>query len=103
MRFRTIPALADLINGKVTVEQLRDVDIEDLLGREPVCLDLEPVRQQLTDKVVMVTGAAGSIGSELCRQLLYYEPRKLLCVDQDESGLFFLDQRLSQECPTGYL
>ena len=103
VRFRTIPALADLINGKVTVEQLRDVDIEDLLGREPVCLDLEPVRQQLTDKVVMVTGAAGSIGSELCRQLLYYEPRKLLCVDQDESGLFFLDQRLSQECPTGTL
>ncbi len=98
VRFRTIPALADLINGKVTVEQLRDVNIEDLLGREPVQLDLEPVRQQLTGKVVMVTGAAGSIGSELCRQLLYYKPRKLLCVDQDESALFFLEQELSQEC-----
>ena len=98
VRFRTIPALADLINGKVTVEQLRDVNIEDLLGREPVQLDLEPVRQQLTGKVVMVTGAAGSIGSELCRQLLYYRPRKLLCVDQDESALFFLEQELGQEC-----
>ena len=75
----------------------------ELAWREPVRLDLEPVRQQLADKVVMVTGAAGSIGSELCRQLLYYEPRKLLCVDQDESGLFFLDQRLRQECPTGTL
>jgi FlaA1/EpsC-like NDP-sugar epimerase len=101
VRFRTIPALADLINGKVTVEQLRDVNIEDLLGREPVQLDLEPVRQQLTDKVVMVTGAAGSIGSELCRQLLYYKPRKLLCVDQDESALFFLEQELCQECAAG--
>lgn len=98
VRFRTIPALADLINGKVTVEQLRDVNIEDLLGREPVQLDLEPVRQQLTGKVVMVTGAAGSIGSELCHQLLYYRPRKLLCVDQDESALFFLEQELCQEC-----
>lgn len=99
VRFRTIPALADLINGKVTVEQLRDVNIEDLLGREPVQLNLEPVRQQLTDRVVMVTGAAGSIGSELCRQLLYYKPRRLLCVDQDESALFFLEQKLNEECP----
>lgn len=97
VRFRTIPALADLINGKVTVEQLRDVNIEDLLGREPVQMDLEPVRQQLTDRVVMVTGAAGSIGSELCRQLLYYKPRRLLCVDQDESALFFLEQKLNAE------
>lgn len=101
IRFRTIPPLSDLINGKVTVEQLRDVNIEDLLGREPVCLDLEPVRRQLTDKIVMVTGAAGSIGSELCRQLLYYKPRKILCVDQDESALFFLEQKLNQECATG--
>ena len=100
VRFRTIPALADLINGKVTVEQLRDVNIEDLLGREPIQLELEPVRQQLADKVVMVTGAAGSIGSELCRQLLSYKPRKLLCVDQDESGLFFLEQSLNQEYAT---
>jgi len=99
VRFRTIPALADLINGKVTVEQLRDVNIEDLLGREPVQLNLEPVRQKLTDRVVMVTGAAGSIGSELCRQLLYYKPRRLLCVDQDESALFFLEQKLNEECP----
>ncbi len=100
VRFRTIPALADLINGKVTVEQLRDVNIEDLLGRDPVQMDLEPVRQQLTDKVVMVTGAAGSIGSELCRQLLFYKPRKLLCVDQDESALFFLEQNLNRESAT---
>jgi len=96
VRFRTIPAMADLIDGRVTVTQLRDVNIEDLLGREPVHLDLEPVRQQLVGKVVMVTGAAGSIGSELCAQLLRYQPSKLVCVDQDESGLFFLEQELTR-------
>ena len=93
-RFRTIPSIADLIDGKTAVEQLRDVNIEDLLGRQPVHLDLEPVRQQLQGKVIMVTGAAGSIGSELCLQLLNYQPNKLLCVDQDESALFFLEQKL---------
>ena len=101
IRFRTIPAIFDLINGKITVEQLRDLNIEDLLGREPVRLDVEPVRQQLTGRIVMVTGAAGSIGSELCRQLLHYKPRRLLCVDQDESALFFLEQKLNQECASG--
>ena len=93
-RFRTIPGMADLINGKVTPEQLRDVNIDDLLGREPIHLDLHAVRQQLTGKVVMVTGAAGSIGSELCSQLLCYRPSKLVCVDQDESALFFLEQKI---------
>jgi FlaA1/EpsC-like NDP-sugar epimerase len=95
VRFRTIPGMADLINGTVTIEQLRDVNIDDLLGREPIHLNLAHVRQQLTDKVVLVTGAAGSIGSELCTQLVHYKPRRLLCVDQDESALFFLEQRMS--------
>ncbi len=94
-RFRTIPGMADLIAGTATVKQLRDVRIEDLLGRDPVQLDLEPVRQQLAGQVVMVTGAAGSIGAELCSQLLNYGPSKLLCVDQDESALFFLEQKLA--------
>ena len=93
-RFRMIPGMSDLINGKVTAEQLRDVKLDDLLGREPIHFDLQAVRQQLTGKVVMVTGAAGSIGSELCAQLLYYKPSKLVCLDQDESALFFLEQKI---------
>ena len=93
-RFRTVPGMSDLINGKVTAEQLRDVKLDDLLGREPIHFDLQAVRQQLTGKVVMVTGAAGSIGSELCAQLLYYKPSKLVCLDQDESALFFLEQKI---------
>ncbi len=88
--------MADLIDGTVTVDQLREVRIEDLLGREPVLLDVNPVREQIEGQVVMVTGAAGSIGSELCSQLLGYRPRKLICVDQDESGLFFLEQNLAR-------
>jgi FlaA1/EpsC-like NDP-sugar epimerase len=89
-RFRTIPGLAELIEGRVTVEQLRDVSLDDLLGREPVKLDLEHVAQRLQGRVVMVTGAAGSIGAELCRQILKYRPAKLICVDQAETPLFYL-------------
>ena len=94
VRFRTIPALSDLIENKVSVEQLRKVKLEDLLGRDPVKLSSALVHEQVTGRVVLVTGAAGSIGSELCVQLLHHLPARLVCVDQDESGLFFLEQKL---------
>jgi FlaA1/EpsC-like NDP-sugar epimerase len=90
LRFRTIPSLGDLINGTVTVDQLRDVKFEDLLGRDPVRLDVDSVRRKINGRVVMVTGAAGSIGSELCHQLLNYKPLKLVCLDQAETPLFNL-------------
>jgi FlaA1/EpsC-like NDP-sugar epimerase len=90
VRFRTVPSLGDLLNGAVTVDQLRDVNFEDLLGRDPVCLDVDSVRRRITGRVVMVTGAAGSIGSELCHQLLNYKPLKLICLDQAETPLFNL-------------
>ncbi len=95
LRFRTIPGLGDLINGTVTVEQLRDVKFEDLLGRDPVRLDVDSVHRRITGRVVMVTGAAGSIGSELCHQLAGYAPAKLVCVDQAETPLFNLENALS--------
>jgi FlaA1/EpsC-like NDP-sugar epimerase len=96
LRFRTIPGLADLIHGTVTVEQLREVNLEDLLGREPVQFNLESVKRKIAGRVVMVTGAAGSIGSELCDQLLMYAPEKLVCVDQAETPLFNLQRSNSQ-------
>lgn len=90
VKFRTVPALRDIIAGEVTVNQLREVSLEDLLGRDPVQIDLDAVRRQISGRAVMVTGAAGSIGSELCRQILEYEPARLVCLDQSESGLFYL-------------
>ncbi len=91
---RTVPALRDVINGQVSIQQAREVRIEDLLGRNPVELDLDFVRRELEGKVVLVTGAAGSIGSELCRQIATYHPRRLVCVDQSETGIFYLQQEL---------
>jgi len=90
VKYRTVPALADIIAGQITVSQLREVSLEDLLGRDPVQIDLESVRREIAGRTVLVTGAAGSIGSELCRQILDYGPQKLLCLDQSETGLFFL-------------
>ena len=88
--FRTVPALRDIIAGQVAVSQLREVSLEDLLGRDPVQIDLDAVRREIVGRTVLVTGAAGSIGSELCRQILDYSPARLIGLDQSETGLFFL-------------
>lgn len=93
--FRTVPAMAELIAGRVTMEQVREVSLADLLGRIPVNLGLESVREHIRDRVVMVTGAAGSIGSELCRQIGMYQPKLLICLDQNETGIFHLQQQLA--------
>jgi len=93
--FRTVPEMAELIAGRVTLQQVREVSLTDLLGRIPVDLDLEAVRGHIRDRVVMVTGAAGSIGSELCRQIGTYKPKLLLCLDQNETGIFHLQHQLA--------
>jgi FlaA1/EpsC-like NDP-sugar epimerase len=93
--FRTVPEMAELIAGRVTLQQVREVSLPDLLGRTPVDLDLESVREHIHDRVVMVTGAAGSIGSELCRQIRTYKPKLLLCLDQNETGIFHLQHQLA--------
>jgi FlaA1/EpsC-like NDP-sugar epimerase len=94
--FRTVPALRDILSSEIKLTQLREVSLEDLLGRDPVQIDLEAVRRHLSGRSVLVTGAAGSIGSELCRQILEYSPRKLVCVDQNETGMFYLQRELQQ-------
>ncbi len=100
--FKTVPSIRDLLSGQARLTQVRNVRLEDLLGREPVHLDLELVRRHIAGKVVMVTGAAGSIGSELCRQIIDYGPAKLLCVDLSETGTFYLERELSSR-PCGNL
>lgn len=94
VKFRTVPALRDVIAQRVSISDFRDVDVEDLLGRDPVEIDLQSVRSTIHGRSVLVTGAAGSIGSELCRQILEHEPRVLVCVDQNETGMFYLDREL---------
>ena len=94
--FRTVPAMAELIAGRVILQQAREVSLNDLLGRVPVNLDLEPVREHICGRVVMVTGAAGSIGSELCRQIQICKPGLLVCLDQNETGIFHLQRQLAE-------
>jgi FlaA1/EpsC-like NDP-sugar epimerase len=95
LRYRTIPALRELIRGDVFLNQVREVNLHDLLGREPVAMDFEVVGEKIAGRVVMVTGAAGSIGSELCRQILEFAPTKLVCLDQSETGIFYLEKELA--------
>ncbi|HEV2616281.1 MAG TPA: nucleoside-diphosphate sugar epimerase/dehydratase [Candidatus Acidoferrales bacterium] len=92
--FKTVPALRDIIRGEAIVSQVREVQLEDLLGREPVHIDLDAVRREISGRSVLITGAAGSIGSELCRQVVDCNPSQLLCLDQSETGLFFLQLEL---------
>lgn len=99
LRFRTVPAVSDLIEGRVQVSQIRPVDIEDLLGRDPVTLDTDAIADYIRDKVIMVTGAGGSIGSEMCRQIARFKPRKLLLVERMENALFEINRELERSFP----
>ncbi len=94
LRFRTVPPMSALIEGRVHVSQLRPVDIEDLLGREPVTLDTEAIGAELHGKRIAVTGAGGSIGSEMCRQIARFAPECLLLIEQAENNLFEIHREL---------
>lgn len=94
LKFSTVPSFYELTTGQARVSQLRPVQVQDLLGREQVQLENDNVRELLCDQVVMVTGAGGSIGSELCRQIAAYSPRRLLLVEQCEVQLFRIEQDL---------
>lgn len=95
----TVPAFDDLMSGKISISQIRRVEVEDLLGREPVRLDGEGLHALLSDRVVMVTGAGGSIGAELCRQIAKYEPAMLLCLELSEFALYQLEQEFALTSP----
>lgn len=98
-RLKTLPGLYQLVNGEVSINRLRNVDIEDLLGRDPIKLDLESIMNYVNDKVVLVTGAGGSIGSELCRQIATYCPRQLVMLDIYENSLYDVQQELKKRFP----
>ena len=99
VKLQILPGIYELINGKVTVNQIRNVEVEDLLGREPVKVNLEEMAGYLAGRVALVTGAGGSIGSELCRQIARFGPKKLVLLGHGENSIYNIHQELSARYP----
>jgi FlaA1/EpsC-like NDP-sugar epimerase len=97
--FKIVPGIMEIIKGDVHIEQVRDVQIEDLLGRETVDLDLGAIGERFTDSVVLVTGAGGSIGSEICRQLARLVPQRLVLLGRGENRIFDIEEELRSDHP----
>lgn len=95
-----MPMIEDIVSGKVSVNQFRDVQVEDLLGRDPVELDTQSISDKLTGKTILVTGAGGSIGSEICRQVSKFKPRKLLLLGHGENSIYGIDMELRSKYNT---
>ncbi|KOF11565.1 polysaccharide biosynthesis protein EpsC [Planococcus glaciei] len=96
---QTLPRIEDLMTGKIKVSDIRDVKIEDLLGREEVKLDMAAIEEQVQGKTVMVTGAGGSIGSEICRQISNFNPSRLLLLGHGENSIYTIDMELRRKLP----
>ena len=92
--YKTLPGMGEIIDGRVSLKALRDVNYEDLLGRSPVPLDMEEILGYLDNKTVLVTGCGGSIGAELCRQIVRFQPKNLILLDANESNLFHIELEL---------
>jgi FlaA1/EpsC-like NDP-sugar epimerase len=95
--YKTLPGIGELIDGRVSMKTLRDVHYEDLLGRSPVELDMGEIQGYLDGKTVLVTGCGGSIGAELCRQIVRFQPRELILLDAGEANLFHIELELRNE------
>jgi FlaA1/EpsC-like NDP-sugar epimerase len=100
LKFRTTPGIGELIDGKVSFKKTREVSFEDLLGRDPVDLDMRSISDYLADQVVLVTGGAGSIGSELCRKIAGFNPRNLVIFDKTENSLFHIEAEFRDKFPS---
>jgi FlaA1/EpsC-like NDP-sugar epimerase len=95
--YKIVPGIGELIDGRVSVKVLRDISYEDLLGRPPVQLNITGIRNYLDDKTILITGCGGSIGSELCRQVVNYQPRSVILFDANEANLFNIQMELQNE------
>jgi len=99
LKFRIIPSIGELIDGKLSVKSIRNVAYEDLLGRKSVQLEMEKIGEYLKDKSILVTGAGGSIGSELCRQIARFFPKNLILFDRTENNLYETEMELQRDFP----
>ena len=97
MSYKILPGISDLINGRVSAKLLRDIRYEDLLGRSPVHLDSKGIRSYIDGKKVLITGCGGSIGSELCRQVIKFQPASIILLDDSESNLFNIQMEMQNE------
>ncbi|QNG60907.1 polysaccharide biosynthesis protein [Bacillus sp. PAMC26568] len=93
------PKISDILNGKITLNMIKDVKVEDLLGRPPIELNLDGIAEYVTDKVVLVTGAGGSIGSEICRQVSNFNPKKLLLLGHGENSIYTIENEIKRLFP----
>lgn len=103
VKVNTMTSIEELASGKISVSKLKTIDVVDLLGRDEVKLDIESIKDQITDKVILVTGGGGSIGSEICRQIIQFNPAKLLLLGHGENSIYLIDRELRthhQNCPT---
>lgn len=98
-KIKTIPGIYEIIDGKVNITKFRDVQIEDLLGREPIKMNLDDMNGIIKDKIIIVTGGGGSIGSELCRQIVKYEPKQLVLIDIYENNAYDIQQEIKRHFP----
>ncbi|WP_059106149.1 polysaccharide biosynthesis protein [Shouchella shacheensis] len=98
-RTQTLPRMEDLMLGSLQVSQFKDVEVEDLLGRDPVELDIDGIADFITDKTVLVTGAGGSIGSEICRQIARFSPRELVLLGHGENSIYSIEMELRRNLP----
>ncbi len=98
-RLQTLPGMYQLVNEEVSLNNLRDVDVEDLLGRDPIRVDVDSILRYVKDQTVLVTGGGGSIGSELCRQIAGHKPKKLVIVDIYENNAYEIQQELKHNYP----
>ncbi len=102
LEVKIVPPIENWIHGELSAKQIKNVKIEDLLERDPIILDNVNISREVKDRVILVTGAAGSIGSEISRQLIYYAPRKVILLDQAESALYDLENEIKSKDPANY-
>lgn len=99
VRFRIVPAMSDILGGRVSIKQLRDIDVADLLGRQVIRLDMDLIRRSFSGRRVLITGAGGSIGSEIARQCATLYPARLILLERNENNLFYIHWELTNQYP----
>lgn len=101
VKVNAMPSMEDMASGKISISRLKEIDVVDLLGREEVKLDMDSIKDQITGKVILVTGAGGSIGSELCRQVMKFNPKQLLLLGHGENSIYQIHQEMLNSHPHG--